>query len=76
MPERRSGMNEDDEERYRARAEECCILAENARSQRDKEAWLKLASDWLSLVGQIEAGNFDSLARERGTGQPRSTSSH
>ena len=69
-------MKDDDEERYRARAEECRILSENARSPRDKEAWLKLASDWLSLVEQGEAGSFDALTRERGTGQARSTSSH
>lgn len=69
-------MNDDDRERYRARAEECRILAENARSLRDKEAWLKLAADWLSLVEQREAGSFDALTRERGTGQVRSTSSH
>lgn len=69
-------MNDDDRERYRARAEECRTLSENARTPRDREAWLKLASDWLLLIEQRDVGSFDALARERGTGQARSTSSH
>ena len=43
-----------DAERYRQMAEECRQKAEKAFSPLDKEAWLKLAADWLLMVRLIE----------------------
>jgi hypothetical protein len=43
------------EERYRAEADECRLLAEQASSPIDKEAWLRLATDWLKLAEAIVA---------------------
>jgi len=39
-----------DAEKYRQMAEECRQRAEKAFSPFDKEAWLKLAADWLLMV--------------------------
>jgi hypothetical protein len=39
-----------DEERYRKQAEDCRQMAAKAISPLDKEAWLKLAGDWLRLT--------------------------
>jgi hypothetical protein len=36
-----------DEERYRKQAEDCRQMAAKVISALDKEAWLKLAGDWL-----------------------------
>ena len=47
-------MGETDVERYRSEAEQCRKLAEDARSQADKEAWLRLAADWLTLAENAE----------------------
>jgi len=43
-------MTETDVERFRSEAEECHKLAEKALSQADKEAWLRLAADWIKLA--------------------------
>ncbi|MET4520161.1 hypothetical protein [Bradyrhizobium sp. I1.7.5] len=43
-------MNEEEADRYRTEAEECRRLAERAIKQSDKEAWLRLAADWLKLA--------------------------
>ncbi|UPJ44954.1 hypothetical protein IVB40_13480 [Bradyrhizobium sp. 40] len=43
-------MSEKDADRYRAEAEECRRLAENALKGPDREAWLRLAADWLKLA--------------------------
>ena len=37
-------------EQYRKRAEECRQMASKVISPLDKEAWLKLAEDWLRLA--------------------------
>ena len=44
--------------RFLALAEECLEEAERARSPVDKEAWLKLAEEWMQLAR---------LAKERGS---------
>ncbi len=36
--------------RYRKEAEDCRQMAANAISPLDKEAWLKIAGDWLRLA--------------------------
>jgi hypothetical protein len=43
-----------DADRYREEAEECRKLAESAVSQHDKEAWLRLAADWIKLAENAE----------------------
>jgi hypothetical protein len=40
-------MPETDADRFRQKAEECRRLAERSASQVDKEAWLRLAADWI-----------------------------
>ena len=50
-------MPEDD---YRKKAEECRAMAARAVSTIDKEAWLKLAEDWLRM-----AESRESIARKR-----------
>ena len=47
-------MAEDDAARFRKQAEECRELAAKALSSLDKEAWLRLAEDWLKLA--VSAG--------------------
>lgn len=37
-------------DRFRREAEECRQLAGTVKSQPDKEAWLKLAADWIKLA--------------------------
>jgi hypothetical protein len=43
-------MTETDAERFRLEAEECRKLAERSPNQHDKEAWLRLAADWIKLA--------------------------
>jgi len=42
------------ESKYRQEAEQCHKLAETARTQIDKEAWLRLATDWITLAEGAE----------------------
>ena len=51
-------------------------MADKVTSPSQKEAWLRVAQGWLSLIRKpkksaLEA--FDEQTRERGTGQPDST---
>jgi hypothetical protein len=43
-----------DADQYRQEAEECRKLAESAVSRPDKEAWLRLAADWVKLAESAE----------------------
>jgi len=47
-------MPETDADRFRQEAEECRRLAERSASQLDKEAWLRLAADWIELAENAE----------------------
>jgi hypothetical protein len=47
-------MAETDAERFRQEAEECRGFAERSASQLDKEAWLRLAGDWIKLAENAE----------------------
>jgi hypothetical protein len=49
-------MSEGDVDRFRIQAEECRQLAEQSTNSVDREAWLKLADDWITLAQDIEAG--------------------
>jgi hypothetical protein len=46
----RLNVSLNDEERDRKQAEDCQQMAAKAISPVDKEAWLKLAGDWLRLA--------------------------
>ena len=43
-------MSETDAERFRQEAEQCRQFAESALNPLDKEAWLRLAGEWLQLA--------------------------
>ena len=43
-----------DVERFRSQAKECRRLAERTTSPIDKEAWLRLAEDWIKLAEKTE----------------------
>jgi hypothetical protein len=47
-------MTKTDAERFRKEAEECRELAAKAISQLDREAWLRLAADWIKLAQSAE----------------------
>jgi anaerobic glycerol-3-phosphate dehydrogenase len=47
-------MSEDDADRFRRQAEECRQEAERAVSLLDKEAWLRVASEWIKLAQAAE----------------------
>lgn len=51
-------MTETDAARYRSKAEDCRKLAENALSPADKEAWLRLAADWVKLAENAQERRF------------------
>jgi hypothetical protein len=44
----------DDADRFRKQAEECREQAEKAMSPLDKEAWLRLAGEWIKLAMTAE----------------------
>jgi hypothetical protein len=50
-------MSHADADRYRAQAEEARQQAAKAVSPLDKEAWLKVAGDWINLAQQVDDRN-------------------
>jgi hypothetical protein len=67
------------DEEYRAHAAEAQAMADRVRAATDKEAWLKVAQGWLSLIRkpkQTATEKFNDQAKARGTGQDDSTGSH
>jgi hypothetical protein len=48
-------MSESDADRFRKQAEECREKAAKAVSPLDKEAWLRVAEDWIKLAQSIDA---------------------
>ena len=57
-------MAQTDAERFRLEAKECRRLAENARTEVDKEAWLRLADDWIKLAESAQQGRARWLDEE------------
>jgi hypothetical protein len=58
-------------EEYRDKASRCRQMAQRAFSPLDKEAWLQLATDWLTLAAVRDRGDddeSDAQQRDRGTG--------
>lgn len=48
-------MSEQDIARFRKQADECRQQAEQAINPLDKEAWLRLAGEWIKLAQAAEA---------------------
>ena len=48
-------MSQEDAKRFRAEAQECREQAERAVSLDAKEAWLRLAGDWIKLAESAES---------------------
>jgi hypothetical protein len=48
------GMSEQDAIRFRKQAEEARQHAERAISLLDKEAWLRVAGEWIKLAEEVE----------------------
>jgi hypothetical protein len=48
------GMSADDATRFRKQAEEAKEQASKTISQLDKEAWLRVAEEWLKLALSVE----------------------
>jgi hypothetical protein len=57
-------MSETDAERFRQEAEECRTLAAIAKTAPDKEAWLRLAADWIKLAENAEQRRRQWLGEE------------
>jgi len=47
-------MIETDADRFRKQAEECRQLAAKAINEVDKQAWLRLAADWIKLAQEVK----------------------
>ena len=47
-------MPEDDTDRFRKQAEDCRQQAAKAVSPLDKEAWLRVAEEWIKLAMSVE----------------------
>jgi len=50
----RSGMPDIEPDKFRHKAEECRRNAEQASNPIDREAWLRLAEDWMELVRRAD----------------------
>ena len=48
-------MSDDYAARFRKQAEECREQAVKAVNPIDKEAWLRLAEDWLKMASSVDA---------------------
>lgn len=51
-----SAMRASDADRFLNQAEICLREAERTRNQLDKEAWLRLADDWMKLAQGTKDG--------------------
>ena len=63
-------------DQYRAKAEECRIMAAKVTTLIDRAAWLGLAADWLGLIrepAQTPSERFHAMERHRGTHQQTSS---
>ena len=66
-------------DQYRAKAEQCRLMAAKVTTPIDQAAWLELATDWLGLIpepAQTASDHFDATERDRGTRQLRSSAEH
>ena len=49
-----AGMSDADIARFRAQAEECRLQAGRSKGTSDKEAWLRMAGEWIKLAEDAE----------------------
>ena len=66
-------------DQYRAKAEECRIMAAKVTTLIDRAAWLGLATDWLGLIrepAKTPSERFDTIEHHRGTHQQTSSAEH
>jgi hypothetical protein len=66
-------------DQYRAKAEECRLMAAKVTTAIDQAAWLGLATDWLGLIpdpARTASERFDAMERHRGTHQQTSSLEH
>ena len=64
---------------YRAKAEECRLMAAKVTTSIDKAAWLELATHWLGLIrdpARTASERFHAMERDRGTRQQKSSAEH
>jgi hypothetical protein len=64
---------------YRAKAEECRVMAAKVTTAIDQAAWLGLATDWLGLIpdpARTASERFDATERRRGTHQQKASAEH
>jgi hypothetical protein len=52
-------MPENNADRYRRQAEVCEELAARTNSEMERDAWLRLAADWLKLADEAEKRNSE-----------------
>jgi len=57
----RSGMPDIEPDKFRREAEECRRNAEQARNAIDREAWLRLAEDWMKFAQGEDDGKRGSI---------------
>jgi hypothetical protein len=50
-------------QRYRREAEECQLNAQRAMRTADREAWLKLAADWMKLAKSAQLNPMPDILR-------------
>jgi hypothetical protein len=66
-------------DQYRAKAEECRLMAAKVTTSIDKAAWLELATHWLGLIrdpARTASERFHAMERDRGTRQQKSSAEH
>src|SRR5262249_3955800 len=66
-------------DQYRAKAEECRVMAAKVTTPIDQAAWLELATGWLGPIpesAQTAAERFDAMEWDRGTRQQKSSAEH
>ena len=54
-----------DADRFRQEAEECRTLAASAKTVPDKEAWLRLAADWLNWPKTLSSDGGSGRAKSK-----------
>jgi len=67
------------DEEYRRQAAHAESQARSAKFDTDREAWLRIAQGWLSMISkrpQSDEEAFDTQAKAKGTGQDNSEASN
>jgi hypothetical protein len=67
------------EDEYRRNAAEAQKMADRARGDVDRAAWLRIAQGWLGMIRsrpQTAQEDFDQAVSEKGTGQDENKSSN